>query len=508
MREQTSHPTVDIQSDSKPAISRDHDAARTVVTPNGEVRPLLEHFRRVRGFTETLAEPLEIEDYVVQTVENVSPTKWHLAHTTWFFEVFVLQRFKKDYQLYHPEFPYLFNSYYVQAGERHCRDRRGYISRPTVREVYDYRAHVNAEMQALLEGSDSDAVRAAAEVVEIGIHHEQQHQELILTDIKHVLSVNPLRPVYRAQADRGSNGHAHQKPLPLAWRHFSEGIYEIGHAASTFCYDNELPRHRHFAEEFLLANRLVSCGEYLAFMMDGGYERPELWLSEGWATVEANEWTEPFYWEKRDGRWWMFTLSGMREVDEHEPVCHLSYFEADAFARWADARLPTEQEWEIAARAVGALRGNFVEEGRYHPAAAGAVAGDAAEAVAGSAAEGAVGSAAEAAVGGAAETTDAGGDGAAAAIDTGTQTSHGDIHLEQMYGDVWEWTRSQYSPYPGYKPLPGALGEYNGKFMCNQFVLRGGSCATSVTHIRPTYRNFFSPESTWQFTGLRLARDV
>ena len=427
--------------------------------------PLPERFRRVRSFTEKLAEPLEVEDYVVQTVENVSPTKWHLAHTTWFFEVFVLQQFKKDYRLYHPEFPYLFNSYYVQAGERHCRDRRGYISRPTVREVYDYRAYVDAEMQAFLEGSDTEAVGAAAEVVEIGIHHEQQHQELILTDIKHVLSVNPLRPVYRVQAARGSNGHAHAMPLPLAWRHFSEGIYEIGHAGPTFCYDNELPRHRHFAEEFLLANRLVTNGEYLAFMKDGGYERPELWLSEGWATVEENEWTEPFYWEERDGRWWMFTLAGMREVDEHEPVCHLSYFEADAYARWADARLPTEQEWEIAARSVGELRGNFVEEERFHPAPA-------------------------------------------RAVNDGADASHDNVPLQQMYGDVWEWTRSQYSPYPGYKPLPGALGEYNGKFMCNQFVLRGGSCATSETHIRPTYRNFFSPESTWQFTGLRLARDV
>ena len=428
---------------------------------------LAAQYRRVRAFTEHLAEPLETEDYVVQTMEDVSPTKWHLAHTSWFFEVFVLQKYKADYRLYHPEFPYLFNSYYVQAGERHCRDRRGYISRPTVKEVYAYRAHVDEQMEALLH--DAAAPNEIANVVEIGIHHEQQHQELILTDIKHVLSVNPLRPVYRpaaAEYEHGDPASRKTQPAtrpPLAWKHFDEGIYEIGHAGDEFCYDNETPRHRHFANDFLLANRLVTNGEYLEFMEDGGYRRPELWLSEGWATVDENEWTEPFYWENRDGSWWMFTLSGMRELAANEPVCHLSYFEADAYARWADARLPTEQEWEIAAQSLRREErgGNFVEEGRYHPAALRTAAG-----------------------------------------------TNGEVHLEQMYGDVWEWTRSQYSPYPGYKPLPGALGEYNGKFMCNQFVLRGGSCATSDSHIRPTYRNFFAPASTWQFTGLRLARDI
>jgi len=428
--------------------------------PAARLERLRADFHRVRTFTKHLAEPLEIEDYVVQTMEDVSPTKWHLAHTSWFFEVFVLQKYKTDYRLHHPDYPFLFNSYYVQAGERHCRDRRGYITRPTVAEVYDYRHYVDEQMETLLDRVSGsmcdDLVTDLADVIEIGINHEQQHQELILTDIKHVFSVNPLRPVYSEVA---SENTASDIP-PLGWAHFDEGIYEIGHAENAFCYDNETPRHRHFLEEFLLANRLVTNGEYLDFMSDGGYARPELWLSEGWATAEENEWREPFYWELRDGRWWMYTLAGMREVVPHEPVCHLSYFEADAFARWSDARLPTEQEWEIAAR-TQPIQGEFAESGRFHPLSA--------------------------------------------RIDR-ERTSEGEV--QQMYGDVWEWTRSQYSPYPGYKPLPGALGEYNGKFMCNQFVLRGGSCATSGTHIRPTYRNFFPPAATWQFTGARLARDV
>ena len=448
---------------------------------------LAERYRAVRGFTEKLAKPLETEDYVVQTMEDVSPTKWHLAHVSWFFDTFVLKEHLPNYEPFHPDYAYLFNSYYVQAGERHCRDRRGYISRPTVSEVYAYRAHVDeqpskpseARQLVLCTGKvfydlieererrgitdvhilrmeqlypiPEDALRADIDpLVEIGLHHEQQHQELLLTDIKHVLSVNPLRPAY----DETLPQPRRERP-PLNWIHFEEGLREVGHTGDDFAYDNERPRHRVFLEEFLLATRTVTCGEYLAFMDDGGYQRPELWLSAGWATVQENEWTEPFYWEERGGRWHLFTLAGMREIDENEPVCHLSYFEADAYARWADARLPTEQEWEVAA-ASAPVQGNFVESGNLHPVAAGAP------------------------------------DGSPAGL----------------YGDVWEWTRSQYSPYPGYAPPPGALGEYNGKFMCNQFVLRGGSCATSTSHIRPTYRNFFPPDACWQFTGLRLARDV
>ncbi len=424
---------------------------------------LARQYRTVRAFTESLRAPLAVEDCVVQTMEDVSPTKWHLAHTSWFFEAFVLREYLQEYELFNPEYPYLFNSYYVQAGERHCRDRRGYISRPTVAEIGAYRRHVDDQMARFFDDASEDVAREALTVVEIGIHHEQQHQELLLTDIKHVLSVNPLRPAYRevpqeAPENRKDVRQSRDTDVPseLRWLRFDEGICEIGHDGKAFCYDNEGPRHRHYLEEFLLGSRLVTNGEFLEFMADGGYERPELWLSMGWATVEENEWTEPFYWEMRDGEWWMYTLGGMRKVDPREPVCHVSYFEADAYALWSGARLPTEQEWEVAAR-TSPIDGNFVDEGRLHPTPA---AGDA------------------------------------------------NGGLQQLYGDVWEWTRSQYSPYPGYRPAEGALGEYNGKFMCNQFVLRGGSCATSKSHIRPTYRNFFPPEATWQFTGFRLARDL
>ena len=408
-----------------------------------------ERYARVRQRTHRLCEPLVTEDFVVQTMEDVSPTKWHLAHTSWFFETFVLTPHLPGYQPFHPRYAYLFNSYYVQAGERHCRDRRGYLSRPTVAEVIAYRKHVDLHMGRLFETVPVEKEEALQDLVEIGLHHEQQHQELILTDIKHVLSVNPLRPIYLPQTSEAA------EPLPeLAWVAFDEGLYEVGHHGDGFAFDNESPRHRTYLNGFKLANRLVTCGEYLGFIEDGGYRRPELWLSMGWATAQERQWAEPFYWEQRDGRWYIFTLAGEREVDPDEPVCHLSYFEADAYARWAGARLPTEEEWEVAAGSVP-FQGNFVDGETFHPVQA------------------------------------TGGDG-----------------LLQMYGDVWEWTRSQYEPYPGYRPVPGALGEYNGKFMCNQFVLRGGSCATSRSHIRPTYRNFFPPDACWQFTGFRLAQDV
>lgn len=417
-----------------------------------------ERYLAVRRFSESLCEPLVVEDYVVQTMQDVSPTKWHLAHTSWFFETFILAEHLAGYRPFHPDFAYLFNSYYVQAGERHCRDRRGYLSRPTVEEVYAYRAHVDAHMAALLEGADEAALATLGPLLDIGLNHEQQHQELILTDIKHVLSVNPLRPVYRPLEAPPS-----RDPGPARWVAFDEGLYEVGWDGQGFAYDNEGPRHRHFLEAFALADRLVTCGEYLAFIEDGGYRRPTLWLSEGWATVQARAWSEPFYWERHDDGWHVFTLGGLRRLDPHEPAAHLSYYEADAFARWAGARLPTEHEWEVAARGRP-LQGNLVDEGFFHPVPAGTVP-----------------------------------DG---------QQAEGAAPLGQLYGDVWEWTRSPYAPYPGYEPAPGALGEYNGKFMCNQFVLRGGSCATSATHVRATYRNFFPADACWQFTGLRLARDV
>jgi ergothioneine biosynthesis protein EgtB len=423
----------------------------TVTSPEiTEGQALASAYAAVRDFSESLCEGLATEDYVVQSMPDVSPTKWHLAHTSWFFETFVLQPHMPAYRPLDPAYAFLFNSYYVQAGERHCRAQRGYISRPTVAEVYSYRRHVDQAMRALLEEGDERLRAAVAPLVEIGLHHEQQHQELMLTDIKHVFSVNPLRPAFRHRPAEVPAVDAE----PLRWIDFDEGLYRIGHDGDGFAYDNERPRHREFVEAFRLADRLVTNGEFLEFMDDGGYRRPELWLSAGWATVEENGWTEPFYWERRDGDWWSYTLNGMRPVDAAEPVCHVSYFEADAYARWAGARLPTEAEWEIAA-AGAEVEGNLAEEGYFHPRPAAPAAGG----------------------------------------------------PRQLYGDVWEWTRSQYVGYPGYQPPEGALGEYNGKFMCNQFVLRGGSCATSRSHIRATYRNFFPPEATWQFSGLRLAMD-
>ncbi len=412
---------------------------------------LSSRYTRIRRSTEALCDGLATEDYVVQSMDDVSPTKWHLAHTSWFFETFVLRPHLEGYRPVDNAYAFLFNSYYVHAGERHCRAQRGYISRPTVAEVFSYRAHVDAAMEHLLSDLD-DARRAVIEpLVTIGLHHEQQHQELILTDIKHVFSVNPLRPVYRT-----APAPAAFSARPSNWIEYEGGLTWIGHEGDSFAFDNESPRHQAFVAPFALADQLVTNAEYMAFMADGGYQRPELWLSMGWATARQNDWTEPFYWERRDGEWWNFTLTGMRPVAPEEPVCHVSYFEADAFARWAGARLPTEGEWEFAARDLP-MEGNFVERGHWHPAPAGPVV---------------------------------------------------DSRPGQIFGDVWEWTRSQYEPYPGFRVREGALGEYNGKFMCNQFVLRGGSCATPRSHIRATYRNFFPPEATWQFTGLRLARDI
>ncbi|MBI2485424.1 MAG: ergothioneine biosynthesis protein EgtB [Deltaproteobacteria bacterium] len=416
---------------------------------------LAKNYKEVRNFTELLCKPLVTEDYVIQSMPDVSPTKWHLAHTTWFFETFVLSKVNPNYESPHPQYSYLFNSYYVQAGERHARPERGLLSRPTVEEVYRYRRYVDENMLKFLERAEEAQMEKVASVIEIGLHHEQQHQELIVTDIKHVFSVNPLRPAYLNSIKNNNS-----KPRYISeinWVEFPEGIYSIGHEGIGFAYDNECPRHREFVESFQLAPRLVTNREYMAFIENGAYERPELWLSDGWYAVEANRWKAPLYWEKKKGYWWNFTLSGMRELDPNEPVCHVSYYEADAYARWAGARLPTEAEWEIAASKLP-IEGNFVDSGNYHPVV--------------------------------------------------LDDEISDCALLQMFGDVWEWTLSPYTPYPGFKTLPGALGEYNGKFMANQMVLRGGSCATSKSHIRKTYRNFFTPSARWQFMGIRLAKDA
>ncbi len=422
----------------------------SVTSPSLESPSLFERYSAVRAFSEYLCEPLVTEDFVVQSMPDVSPTKWHLAHTSWFFETFVLQPHAPWYRPLDEAYSFLFNSYYVQAGPRHAREQRGYISRPTVEEIFDYRRHVDAAMGRLF-GEESTADSALESLVTLGLHHEQQHQELILTDIKHVLSVNPLRPAYRSRPEAAT-----APAEPLRWVEYSGGVHPIGHEGGGFAYDNEGPRHRVFLEPFQLADRPVTNGEYLEFIEDGGYSRPELWLSLGWAAVEAGGWQSPFYWERRDDEWWSYTLAGMRPLDPAEPACHITYFEATAYAQWADARLPTEFEWEVAAGA-SPLEGNFADSGRFHPAPA--------------------------------EPSSAGG-------------------LRQIFGDVWEWTSSHYSPYPGFRPAPGAVGEYNGKFMSNQFVLRGGSCVTPPGHIRATYRNFFPADAAWQFSGLRLARSL
>jgi ergothioneine biosynthesis protein EgtB len=412
---------------------------------------LRDYYRDVRRFTERLCAPLEVEDYVIQSMPDASPAKWHLAHTSWFFETFVIKPAMPGYTSPQPVYDYLFNSYYNAVGERHARAKRGLLSRPTVAEVYRYRAHVDALMEDLLGRRDAGALEAMAPVVTLGLHHEQQHQELILTDIKHALAENPLDSVYRERPADGTSAAP-----ATEWIAFPGGVSWIGHEGPGFAFDNEGPRHREFVAGFTLASRLVTNAEYMAFIEDGGYRQPQWWLSAGWNAAQAGGWAAPLYWEKPDGRWQSFTRAGMRPVNGSEPVCHVSYFEADAYARWAGARLPTEAQWETAGASLP-ISGDFADDGRFHPAPPEAARRDA---------------------------------------------------VAQMYGDVWEWTQSAYAPYPGYAADEGALGEYNGKFMCSQYVLRGGSCATSRSHIRPTYRNFFPPDARWQFSGIRLARDA
>ena len=423
---------------------------------------LLERFSRVRSATEALAAPLALEDQVVQSMPDVSPTKWHLAHTSWFFETFVLRPRVERYAVFDERYGVLFNSYYHAAGERHPRPERGLLSRPTVAEVRAYRRHVDQALQALLAGEHGELGSELAFVIELGLSHEEQHQELILTDIKHVLALNPLQPAYLAgpEEERSRAGAAQD-----GWQSFDGGLVEIGNGTRAFCFDNERPRHRRWLEPFELARRPVTCGEYLAFLEDSGYERPDLWLSDGWDARMRLAWEAPLYWTRAGSVWRLATLRGPRVLDPDEPVVHVSYYEADAYARWAGARLPLEEEWEHAAENAP-LAGNLLESGRFHPAPASADSPQPDEHV-------------------------------------GRSTS-----LVQLFGDVWEWSASPYAPYPGFEPFRGALGEYNGKFMSSRFVLRGGSCVTPRRHIRASYRNFFGPEARWQFSGLRLARSA
>lgn len=413
---------------------------------------LLRGFQSVRRLSLELAEPLEPEDWVIQSMPDASPIKWHLAHTTWFFETFLLNPNLPGYRAFDDRFSFLFNSYYNALGDRLPRANRGLLSRPTNSQVRDYRAHVDEGMREFLSNQDDRLAEDVRGLILLGLSHEQQHQELMVTDLKHALALNPLQPAYRP-----GQGTAKSPPAvtDVRWLDYPEGVRRIGFDGPGFAFDNESPPHKVHLAAFQLASRPANCREYLQFIDDGGYRRPEFWLSEGWDTCKAQQWSAPLYWTRRHEEWSSYTLSGPRPIRPDEPVSHLSFFEADAFARWAGARLPTEAEWEIAARDLP-ITGRFLDPHVLHPQPAG----------------------------------------------------DPDGCLQQIYGDVWEWTGSPYVAYPGFRPAAGTVGEYNGKFMCSQFVLRGGSCATPPGHIRPTYRNFFHPHCRWQFSGVRLARDV
>ncbi len=415
-------------------------------------------YRAVRARTEALCEPLEIEDYVLQSMPDASPARWHLAHTTWFFETFLLRRWRPSLPAREPLYRYLFNSYYNGVGDQFPRSLRGTQSRPTVSRIYAWRAEIDEQVLALLSEEDGEALR---QVLAVGLNHEEQHQELLLTDIKHALNQNPLCPALR------SREHPAPGVRAPGWVEVEGGLVELGYRGEhppgslsrrlPFHFDNEGPLHRAWLAPYALGRELVTRGEFKAFMADGGYRRPELWLSDGWATAQARGWQAPLYWEKRDGGWVERTLAGPKPLVDDAPLVHVSFFEADAYARWAGARLPTEGEWEHAARLQGgALDGTLQEHGHHHPVGLG----------------------------------------------------EGGGGLRHLLGEVWQWTASAYLPYPGYRPPEGAIGEYNGKFMNDQRVLRGASCATPGDHARLTYRNFFQADKRWQFTGLRLARDL
>jgi ergothioneine biosynthesis protein EgtB len=391
---------------------------------SSEARHAIVQFSSVRRRTEAVCQPLIVEDYGVQSMPDVSPPKWHLAHTTWFFEEFLLPQLVENYLPVQESFRFLFNSYYDAVGERVARERRGLLSRPSVEEVYAYRRAVTERVQEALAAASPLATQRALPVLRLGVHHEQQHQELLLTDIKHIFWSNPLRPAYQ-----GAEPELPPAELAPGWIEVPGGLTQVGHEGGDFAFDNEGPRHAVHLAGFRIRSELVSCGEYLEFIDAGGYRRPELWLSDGWAAVREHGWAAPLYWERCGNEWWQMTLAGMKPVDFRAPVLHVSYYEADAYARWRGFRLPTEEEWEAAAARTPAL----------------------------------------------------------------------------LRGAAWQWTRSAYAPYPGFRALEGALGEYNGKFMCNQMVLRGGSLATPAGHLRPTYRNFFPPLARWQFSGIRLA---
>jgi len=408
------------------------------------IHELRQRYQQIRQISEQICAPLTTEDHQIQAIVETSPPKWHLAHVSWFFETFVLKPHQPGYRTPHPEYEVLFNSYYNGIGKQHPRADRGLLARPSVDEIYTYRQHIDAAMLAFFDALESTPQPDLLFIIELGLHHEQQHQELLLMDIKYNFSINPLKPAYRD--DLATNTQTHT-PL-VQWHTQAAGVYEIGHHDGRFAYDNESPRHSQYLIDFQLANRLVTNGEFLGFIEDGGYQRPELWLADGWQHSQQHGWQSPLYWQKSNAHWEEMSLGGWHPLNPHTPVCHVSYYEADAYARWAGKRLPTEAEIEVVL-AQQPLLGNFFDQDYLHPQPAG---------------------------------------------DNG-----------QWFGDTWAWTATAYHPYPGFQPLAGAAGEYNGKFMCNQMVLRGGACVTSHQHMRASYRNFFYPHDRWQFSGIRLA---
>jgi len=408
---------------------------------------LLRRFKSIRNTSLKLTEPLEVEDFVCQPVVDVSPPKWHLAHSSWFFENFILSKFQQAYQPYDPDFNYLFNSYYESQGNRLLRNKRGGLNRPSTEKIIAYRLHVDQHIQLLMEGK-SDFEDGFYQLMELGLQHEQQHQELLLTDIKYIFADNPLLPVYR-------DYHIPEnQQAPENWLDIEEGVYQIGFSAEDFSFDNEREKHKVYLHAYKVSNRLVTNGEYLDFIEDGGYENHQYWLSEGWDWIKENKRETPLYWIVKEGNWFTFELNGLKKMRKSDPVCHLNYYEAEAFARWKGKRLPTEAEWEIAALHFGQL------------------------------------------------------DQAESFSEWGIPQAQTRAETHNFYGGLWEWTSSDYAAYPHYYQEKGALGEYNGKFMVNQKVLKGGSCATPKSHFRPSYRNFFHPHLQWQFCGLRLAQSL
>jgi ergothioneine biosynthesis protein EgtB len=463
-----------VRADHQSASGAADNGSEMCLIAPASIAEWIQEYRRIRRQTEILCRPLQEEDFNLQAMPEVSPPKWHLAHTTWFFEILWLQEFSPNYLEFNPAFTPLFNSYYQSLGQPFPRERRGLLSRPTLDEVVEYRHEIDKRVEKCMRDLPAAKRKAALQRLQLGLHHEQQHQELLLTDIKYNFSVNPLLPAYLADESLALSEAPHA-PAKINWCEFPGGIVSIGVDAAGdaddirfegFCFDNETPRHREFLQPYAMADRPVNNGDFLKFIQDGGYHRSELWLSEGWARVQQQQWQAPLYWfapgqrstqlagpRGRDHRWQVFTLYGLRPLNPNEPVCHISYYEADAFARWAGARLPTEAEWENAA-AQHRFEGHFIDDGILHPRAP------------------------------------------CPALEPPCQ----------LFGDVWEWTASAYAPYPGYRACAGAVGEYNGKFMCSQMVLRGGSCASERSHLRVSYRNFFYPWDRWQFSGLRIAR--